>query len=119
MEGAVVILEAGHYTVIEDGSCLGTRPGYMGGNNVVIELDSGEEHTFVMEPGKVDAGTCRLEFSGDIPKSDTYIAHVGRYATDPLDRGPNTRLVGTGETGETFLRADFIADPWDPWAADT
>jgi hypothetical protein len=42
MEGAVVINDPGHYTVIEDGSCLGTRTGYSGEGEVVIELDSGE-----------------------------------------------------------------------------
>lgn len=119
LEGAVVIQEARHFAVKDDGTCLGTRTGYMGGQEVVIELNSGEEYTFEMAPGKVESSTCRLEFSGDVALSDTYTAHIGRYSTDPLRRGPNTRLVGTGETGEEFIRGDFIADPWDPWAGET
>jgi hypothetical protein len=51
--------------------------------------------------------------------SDTYTAHVGRYATVTLDHGAISRRVGTGETDESFLRADFISDPWDPWAGET
>lgn len=119
MEAAIVIQETKHFTEDENGACQGTRPGYRGGNEVVVKLESGEEHSFVMEPGVVESSMCRLTFSGDIPVSDTYTARVGRYETYPLDRGPNTRLVGTGETGEKFLKADFIADPWDPWAGDT
>lgn len=119
MEAAVVIQETNHYIIDENGACQGTRTGYRGGANVVVELASGATHTFVMEPGVVEGSVCRLTFSGDIPLSDTYTAKVGRYVTDAVNRGANTRLVGTGETGETFLRADFIADPWDPWAADT
>ena len=112
MDGAVVILDPNHFTVVEDGSCLGTRTGYMGGATVVIELGSGDEQTFEMEPGRVDSNTCRLEFSGDITVSDTYTAHIGRYTTPTLDHGAISMRVGTGETDETFLRADFIADPW-------
>jgi hypothetical protein len=66
MEGGIVINEPSHYTVAEDGSCLGTRTGYMGGSDVIIELDSGEEHTVVMEPGRLDGSACRLEFSGEV-----------------------------------------------------
>lgn len=119
MDGAVVILDPNHFVIAEDGSCLGTRTGYIGGNSVVIELDSGEEHTFEMEPGKVDGSTCRLEFSGDITVSETYTAHIGRYQTPTHTHGAISLRVGAGETDETFLRADFIADPWDPWAGET
>jgi hypothetical protein len=89
----------------------------MGGSDVVIELDSGDEHTFVMEPGRLDGSACRLEFSGEVADSQTCTAHVGRYATQPLEHGAIPIRAGTGETDEIFLRADFSPMPSIPGPA--
>jgi hypothetical protein len=92
----------------------------MGGSNVIIEeLDSRNEHTFVMKSGRLDGSACRLESSGEVADSETCTAYVGRYATQPLEHGAISIGAGTGETDETFLRADFVADPFDPWAGET